>query len=135
MHVRHSLPPLMSIGLFQEKFKEGVGWWWYIYIYIHFLKNPWNLHIGHFTLRKQAFTPGNSTSLCYTPWKFQDQKSKTNEHPHNFFSITPKKSFSFLIDSGISACFFQYPLKFNVLNSPYLTFFFWNRVVIENVFG
>ena len=31
MHVRHSLPPFMSIGLFQEKSKEGVEWW-YIYI-------------------------------------------------------------------------------------------------------
>ena len=25
MHVTHSLPPFMSIGLFQEKSKEGVG--------------------------------------------------------------------------------------------------------------
>ena len=52
------------------------------------------------------------------------------ENPHDFFFITPRKSTSFLIDSGISACFLQYPLKFHVLNSPYLVFF-WNRVVIE----
>ena len=46
------------------------------------------------------------------------------------FLITPRKSTSFLIDSGISACFFQYPLKFHVPNPPYLVSF-WNRVVIE----
>ena len=52
------------------------------------------------------------------------------ENPHEFFFITPWKSTSFLIDYGISACFFQYPLKFHSLNSPYL-FSFWNRVVIK----
>ena len=56
------------------------------------------------------------------------------ENPHGFFLITPRKSTSCLIDSGISACFFQHPLKFNVLNSPCL-FFFWNRMVIKNMFG
>ena len=52
------------------------------------------------------------------------------ENPHDFFLITSRKWTSFLTDSVISACFFQYPLKFHVLNSPYLVFF-WNRVVIE----
>ena len=44
--------------------------------------------------------------------------------------ITTRKSTSFLTDSGISAGFFQYPLKLRVLNSPYLAFF-WNWVVIK----
>ena len=52
------------------------------------------------------------------------------ENPHDFFLITPRKSTSFLTDSGISAGFFQYLLKLNVLNSPYLAFF-WNWVVIK----
>ena len=44
--------------------------------------------------------------------------------------ITTRKSTSFLTDSGISAGFFQYPLKLRVLNSPYLAFS-WNWVVIK----
>ena len=55
------------------------------------------------------------------------------ENSHDFFLINPIKSTSFLTDSGSSAYFFQYPLKFHVLNSPYLTFS-WNRVVIEMCF-
>ena len=51
------------------------------------------------------------------------------ENPHDFFLITPSRPTCFLIDSGISACFFQYHLKFHVLNSPYLIFL--NRVAIE----
>ena len=42
------------------------------------------------------------------------------ENPHDFSLITPVKATSYLIDSGICACFFQYPLKFLVLNSSYL---------------
>ena len=52
------------------------------------------------------------------------------ENPHELFLISPRKSTAFLIDSGISAWFFQYPLKFHLLNFPYL-FFFSNRMVIE----
>ena len=44
------------------------------------------------------------------------------ENPHDLFLITPRKPTTSLIASGISACFFQYPLKFHVLNSPYLVF-------------
>ena len=76
-------------------------------IYIHFLKNPWNLYICHFTLIKQAFTHGNSTNLCYTPWEFQDKKSRQMENPHYFFLITPRKSTSFLIDMEFLLAFFN----------------------------
>ena len=103
----------------------------YIYIYIYtFLKKP--LEFIYLSLYPKR--------TSFHPWKFQNfelhplEIPRPMENPHDFFLITPRKSTSFLIDSGISACFFQYPLKFHVLNSPYL-FFFWNRVVIENVFG
>ena len=72
----------------------------------------------------------------FHPWKFHRfvlhplESPRPMEIPHDFFLVTPRKSTSFLIDSGISACFFQYPLKFHVLHSP-ICFFFWNRVVIE----
>ena len=55
---------------------------------------------------------------------------RPKKNPHDFFLITTRKSTSFLTDSGISAGFFQYPLKLRVLNSPYLAFF-WNWVVIK----
>ena len=87
---------------------------WVDDVYLHFWKSPWNLYICHFTLLKQASTPGNYKYLCYTPWKFQAQKSKINGKSTWLFLITPGKSTSFLIDSGISACFFQYLLKLGV---------------------
>ena len=30
---------------------------------------------------KQMFTTGNSIKLCYTPWKYQDQKPRSLEIP------------------------------------------------------
>ena len=44
------------------------------------------------------------------------------ENSHDFFLITPRKSTSFLIDSGISACFFQYFLNF-MSSTPPVWFF------------
>ena len=44
------------------------------------------------------------------------------ENPHGFFLITPRKSTSCLIDSGISACFFQ-PLWNSMSSTPSVCFF------------
>ena len=125
MHVRQSLLPFMRIGLFQKNSKEGVGWW---YIYIS-KKNPWNLYICHFILRKKA-SPLEIPQICATPHGNSKTKNlRPMENPDDFFLITPRKFASSLIDSGISACFFQYPFKFHYLNTP---FFFWNMVVITS---
>ena len=44
-------------------------------------------------LRKQYFTPGKSTKLCYTIWKFQDQKPRSVNHDflldHPWHALTP----------------------------------------------
>ena len=56
--------------------------------------------------RKQSFTPRNSTELCYTSWKFQGQKPRPMEMPHNFFFITHRNSTCFSLTPGISTCFF-----------------------------
>ena len=128
MHVRHSLPPIMSTGLFQKKFKEGVCWW-YIYIseitlgiFIFVTLPLWN-----------KFSPLKNPKICATPLGNSNTKNpRPLENPHDFFLITPRKSTSFLIDSGIFACFLQYPLKFHVLNTPYL-FLEWSSN--RNLFG
>ena len=61
--------------------------------------------------------------ICATPLgNSKTKNSKPMENPHDFFLITRGKSISFLIDFGISAGFFQYPLNFHVLNSPYVFF-------------
>ena len=48
--------------------------------------------------RKQACTTGNSAKLCDTPLKFQGQKLRPMEIPHDFFLNYPGNSTSFLID-------------------------------------
>ena len=61
--------------------------------------------------------------ICATPIGNSKTKNlRPMENPHDFFLITPRKFTSFLIDSGIYACFYQYPFKFHVLNPPYLFF-------------
>ena len=42
--------------------------------------------------RKQTFTPRSSAKLRDTPWKFQGQKPKSMEFPHDFFLNTPRNS-------------------------------------------
>ena len=107
----------------------------YIYIYIYtFLKKPLEFIYLSLYPQKTSFHPWKFHKFLLHPLEIPRPKIQDQWKIHMTFLITPRKSTSFLIDSGISACFFQYPLKFHVLNSPYL-FFFWNRVVIENVFG
>ena len=49
--------------------------------------------------------------ICYTTWKFQDQKQRTLKDLHSFFLITPGDSTSFLIDPWIFCMLFlQYAL-------------------------
>ena len=128
--MRYSLLPSWSTHLpasfheywvIPEKIQRRDG----LMIYVHFWKNPWNLYICHFTLIKQAFTPENSTDFATLLGNSKTKNPRTMENPHDFFLITPRKS-----PLKISACFFKYPLKFHVLSSPYLVFF-WNRGEIK----
>ena len=94
MHVRHSLPPFISIGLFQKK-------------------------VIYFKLSSLEIS-----QICATPLRnYKIKNPITKENPHDFINPRKSTSFSFLIDSGISAYYFQYPLKFHVLKSPCLFFF------------
>ena len=43
---------------------------------------PWKF------LTKQSFSPGNSSNLCYTHWKFQGQNPISLVNLHDFFLIT-----------------------------------------------
>ena len=52
--------------------------------------------------------PWNSAKLCDTPWKFQSQKPRPMEIPHEFFLDTPGNSTSLLIE----------PWNFHVLKPP-----------------
>ena len=80
-------------------------------------------------------SPLEIPQICATRLRNSKNKNpKQMENPHEFFLITPRKPISFLINSGKTACFFQYPLKFHILNSSCLVFF-WNGVVIKNMFG
>ena len=118
IHVRHSLPPFMSIGLFQEKFWKVVGWW-----YKYISEKTLGIYIFVTLPLENKLSPLEIPQICATP--VGDSKPKNPgpmQNPHDFFLITPRKSTSFLIDPGISAFFFQYPLKFHILNS--LCFFF-----------
>ena len=83
--------------------------WVYIFITLPLENKPSPLEIPQIF----ATLLGNSKTKNLRPM----------ENLHNFFLITPRKSTSFLIDSRISGCFFQYPFKFRVLNSPLFVFF------------
>ena len=115
----------MSIGLFQKKSQEAVGWW-----YIYISEKTIRIYIFVTLFLQINLSPRKIPHICATP--LGNSKTKTPrpiENSHDLFLITPTKTTCFLIDSEISACFFQYTLKFHVLNSPYLIFL--NRVEIE----
>ena len=76
--------------------------------------------------RKQSFTPRNSTELCYTSWKFQGQKPRPMEMPHNFFFITHRNSTCFSLTPGISTCFFFNNPVNSMSSTPPCLDFFWN---------
>ena len=95
--------------------------------FLDFLLYPWKFQT------KQGFTPRNSTKLCYTPWKIQGLNLRPLENSHDFFSITPGNSMSFIINTWkICLLFLQYPWKFHILNPfppPLFVFFFWNSSI------
>ena len=74
---------------------------------------------------ENKLSPLEIPKICATPLgNSKINKLRTMENVHDFFLITPRKSTSLLLYSGISACFFQYPFKFHVLNPPNFFFFF-----------
>ena len=122
---------LLSWVLGYSRKNPRKGWVDEIYTY---LKKPLEFIYLSLYSYKSSFHPWKFHKFVLHPLEILRPNLQDQWKIRDFFLITPTKSTCFLIDSGISACFFQYPLKFHVLNSPYL-FFFWNRVVIENVFG
>ena len=129
--LKHSPPCLLSWVLGYSRKNPKKGW---VDDICTFLKKPLEFIYMSLYSYKTRFPPWKFPKFVLHSLEIPRPKIQDQWKIHMTFLITPRKSTSFLIDSGISACFFQYPLKFHVLNSPYL-FFFWNRVVIENVFG
>ena len=80
--------------------------------------------------RKEAFTPGNSANLSDTPWKFQGQKPRPMEIPHQFSLNTPGISTSFLIDPWNFHVFFSRPPEIPCPQPPCLDFF-WNSPILK----
>ena len=54
----------------------------------------------------EKISSGNSEKLCDTPWKFQGQKLRPMEIPHEFFFNTPEISLLFWLISGTSTSSF-----------------------------
>ena len=96
-------------------------------IYINFWKKAWHIYIFVTLPLENKLSPLEIPQIWATP--LGNSKTKNlgpMENPHDFFLITSIKSSSFLIDSGISACFFQYSFKFHLFNfipSPLFLFF------------
>ena len=63
------------IGLFQEKSRQGNGIFRFVTLLLDILEKT-KVH----------------TKLCDTPWKFQDQKTRLMEIPHDFFLIILENS-------------------------------------------
>ena len=119
--------------------KDYIYWLWKRYCFELFGGNKYGLSFNKEVDGKMIFTDYREIpQICATPLGNSKTKNvRPMENQHDFFWITHRK-FSFLIDSGIFACFFQCPSKFYLLNPPpppTPTFFFWNRVTINNVFG
>ena len=75
--------------------------------------------------QKQSSTLGNSAKLCYIPHKFQGQRPRPLEIPHEFFLLNPGNSTSFLINTRKFCILFPwYPWKFHILKPPHLLFGF-----------
>ena len=103
MHVRHSLPPFMSIGLFRKKFKDGRG----LRHKYFFRKKTFEIYTFITLSLENKVSPLEIAYIFGKP--FRNSKTETPrpmENLHDFFLITPGKPISFLIDSGISACYF-----------------------------
>ena len=90
-------PCLLSWVLGYSRKIPKKGWVEYIYT---FLKKPLWIYI-FVTLSLE-----NKLSPLEIPKNLRPME-RPMENPYNFFLITPRKSTSFLIDSGISTCFFH----------------------------
>ena len=120
-------PPFPSLSFsFQKKSKQGE-------LRIYFSeKPPWKFQICHFNPRnsgEKKLLILEILQICDTPQKFQSQKPRPMEIPHQFFLNAPGISTSFLIDLWNFHMFFLQDLqKFHVLNTPCLDFF-WNSPI------
>ena len=78
-----------------------------------------NFYICHCILKNStAFTPGNSVKFCNTLWKFQGQKPRPMEIPHNFFLNSPGNSTPFLIHPWSFHVFSLIPLEISCSETP-----------------
>ena len=77
----------MIIGLFRKKSKQGGLRTYFFEIkklkFLGLLLYPWKFST------KQSFTLANFVKLCYTPWKYKDQKRKIMEIQHDVSFIDP----------------------------------------------
>ena len=86
--MRHPLSPFISTGLFRKKSEERGG------VVDDIDKKPLAIYRFVTLPLENKFPPFEIPQI-----------PRPIENPHDFFLITPRKSSSFLIDSGISACF------------------------------
>ena len=83
--------------------------------------------------RKWSFTPQNSAELCYTSWKFQGQRPRPMEMPHNVFFITLRNCACFSLTPGISTCsFFSNPVNSTSSTPPVWIFLEWLNTAFFN---
>ena len=121
-------PNQLSNGIFQKKSRRLRTYFFKKTLeFLGLSLYPWKFR------RKQSFTPENSTKFCYTSWKFQRQKPRLVEIPHEFFLSPLEIPLLFYLTAGISTCsfFIQYPWKFHVLNPPSCLDFFWDSPITE----
>ena len=109
-------PCLLSWVLGYSRKIPKKGWVEYIYT---FLKKPLWIYI-FVTLSLE-----NKLSPLEIPKNLRPME-RPMENPYNFFLITPRKSTSFLIDSGISTCFFPCPHPCHLFGLD----LFWNSQVL-----
>ena len=109
-------PCLLSWVLGYSRKIPKKGWVEYIYT---FLKKPLWIYI-FVTLSLE-----NKLSPLEIPKNLRPME-RPMENPYNFFLITPRISTSFLIDSGISTCFFPCPHPCHLFGLD----LFWNSQVL-----
>ena len=109
---------LALLGYSRQKFRQGWLKHTFLKNFLEFLGLP--LYPWKFS-RKQSFTSGNSTKLCYNPWEFQNQKPRPMEIPHDCFWLGENSTLFYLIP-GISICS-SIPLE---IPCPHYLDFFWN---------
>ena len=120
----------MIVGLFQKNPNRRN--WGHTFLKKNLDLLDLSLYPWKFWTKKAFFTTGNFVKLCYTPWKFQDQKIRLMKIQKSFTDGSSVKLFNtlwspteiallFQLNSRISAWYFlQYPRKFHVLNPPHL---------------